>query len=184
MFCFQGPEDVTSLYSFSYYTKQDIKQEVWVFCLEALPKYDEKRKLEGFLYIHARNRVLNLLRDKYYRTQCPCKKCLNGEEHVGTRQCKSFLLWQQRNNDKAGIADLSPLQDVLVYTEHTAENNELVDFIDEQLPPNLREYYLRLKSGEKIAGPKIKQFIRLGISSAERFDLCLASFDWDTTTAV
>jgi hypothetical protein len=33
-------------------------------------------------------------------------------------------------------------------------------------------------------GPKIKQFIRLGISSAERFDLCLASFDWDTTTAV
>ena len=33
-------------------------------------------------------------------------------------------------------------------------------------------------------GPKVKQFIRLGISSAERFDLCLASFDWDTTTAV
>ena len=31
-------------------------------------------------------------------------------------------------------------------------------------------------------GPKVKQYIRLGISSAERFDLCLAAFDWDTTT--
>ena len=31
-------------------------------------------------------------------------------------------------------------------------------------------------------GPKVKQYIRLGISSAERFDLWLTTFDWDTTT--
>ena len=31
-------------------------------------------------------------------------------------------------------------------------------------------------------GPKVKQFIRLGISSAERFDLWLTTFDWDITT--
>ena len=28
-------------------------------------------------------------------------------------------------------------------------------------------------------GPKVKQYIRLGISSAERFDLWLATYDWD-----
>ena len=31
-------------------------------------------------------------------------------------------------------------------------------------------------------GPKVKQYIRLGVSSAERFDLWLTAFDWNTTS--
>ena len=31
-------------------------------------------------------------------------------------------------------------------------------------------------------GPKVKQYIRLGVCSAERFDLWLATYDWDETT--
>lgn len=143
-----------SLYAFSFYTAEDIKQEVWVMSLEAIKseKYDGKRKLENFLFIHCRNRVLNLLRDKYYKSQCPCNHCLKGNKHEDGNHCKVFINWQKRNSDKTNLANLSGNIDdeQHIYEDNSVENNELVDHIDAQLSPELREIYLKMKAGEKV----------------------------------
>lgn len=53
---------------FAYYTEDDIHQEVWILCLDALKRYKSTiAKLENFLNNHVTNRIKNLKRDKYFR---------------------------------------------------------------------------------------------------------------------
>lgn len=42
--------------------KEDLRQEVFLFCVDAMTRYDGRAPLENFLRKHARNRILNLLR--------------------------------------------------------------------------------------------------------------------------
>ena len=54
--------------TFAYYDNDDITQEVWCMCLEALDNYDSSvAPLENFLRTHVSNRMKNLKRDKYFR---------------------------------------------------------------------------------------------------------------------
>ncbi len=61
--------------SFAYFEEEDIEQQVWVFCLEAIERYDSKKSkqknieknIEHFLNSHVSNRLKNLMRDKYFR---------------------------------------------------------------------------------------------------------------------
>ncbi len=63
---------------FAYYEGVDIEQEVWVFCLQALGRYDPdkasgdisiEKRIEHFLNNHVTNRIKNLMRDKYFRPE-------------------------------------------------------------------------------------------------------------------
>jgi hypothetical protein len=63
---------------FAYYQGEDIEQEVWVFCLQAMQNYDPDKttagisleeKIERFLNHHVTNRLKNLMRDKYFRPE-------------------------------------------------------------------------------------------------------------------
>jgi len=49
--------------SFGIYNKDDIKQEAALFCIDALDRY-ESGPLENFLMVHAKNRLLNLIRNE------------------------------------------------------------------------------------------------------------------------
>lgn len=54
--------------AFAYYCKDDISQEVWCMCLEAMKRYDpEVGPIENYLSRHVANRLKNLKRDKYFR---------------------------------------------------------------------------------------------------------------------
>lgn len=54
--------------SFAYYESEDVSQEIWSMCLEAMDSYDsEKGPIENFLVTHVTNRLKNLMRDKYFR---------------------------------------------------------------------------------------------------------------------
>lgn len=55
-------------YSFGYFDEDDIKQEAFIMAMGAMDKYDQSRPLENFLMIHIGNRLKNLKRDKYYRS--------------------------------------------------------------------------------------------------------------------
>lgn len=57
---------ISPKYTFSYYDVDDIKQEAYIICIEALDRYDEKRPLENFLSVNLSNRLKNLIRDNYY----------------------------------------------------------------------------------------------------------------------
>ncbi len=62
---------------FAYYEGVDVAQEVWVFCLEALERYDPSKspdvpldkQIEHFLNRHVTNRLKNLMRDRYFRPE-------------------------------------------------------------------------------------------------------------------
>ncbi len=54
--------------AFAYYENNDVYQEVWCLCLEALDRYDSTiGPVENYLVRHVTNRIKNLKRDKYFR---------------------------------------------------------------------------------------------------------------------
>ena len=55
-------------YTFYGYTVDDIKQESFIICMEALNRYDENRPLENFLSVNLSNRLKNFVRDNHFIT--------------------------------------------------------------------------------------------------------------------
>lgn len=54
--------------AFAYYESEDVYQEIWCMCLEALDRYDpEIGPIENYLVTHVTNRLKNLKRDRYFR---------------------------------------------------------------------------------------------------------------------
>lgn len=54
--------------AFAYFEKEDIYQEVYIICINALQQYDpNKGKLINYLRCSVRNRLFNLMRDRYFR---------------------------------------------------------------------------------------------------------------------
>lgn len=65
-------------YTFNGYDVDDIKQEAFIICIDALDRYDELRPLENFLSVNLSNRLKNFVRDNYYtKNDEEKKKVLN-----------------------------------------------------------------------------------------------------------
>jgi DNA-directed RNA polymerase specialized sigma24 family protein len=61
-------------YTFHGYDVEDIKQEAFIICMDALNRYDQKRPLENFLSVNLSNRLKNFVRDNYVVGQDEAKK--------------------------------------------------------------------------------------------------------------
>jgi DNA-directed RNA polymerase specialized sigma24 family protein len=57
---------ISPKYTFYGYTVDDIKQEAFIICIEALNRYEEGRPLENFLSINLSNRLKTFMRDNYF----------------------------------------------------------------------------------------------------------------------
>ena len=65
-------------YTFNGYEIDDIKQEAFIICMEALKRYDCKRPLENFLSVNLSNRLKNFIRDNYFtKNETEKQKVLN-----------------------------------------------------------------------------------------------------------
>lgn len=111
-------------YTFYGYTANDLKQEAFIICMEALDRYDTSRPLENFLSVNLSNRLKNFVRDNYF---------------------SSF------NEAKANIIQPAQLrmEDTLLSNEnHTLSNRldcqEMADIIDNEIDPSFRMDYLKL----------------------------------------
>jgi DNA-directed RNA polymerase specialized sigma24 family protein len=148
-------------HTFGSYDADDIAQEVFIFSLECLPKYDGRGPLANFMYRHCRNRTLNLRRSQFRRplSDCSCKTCPLSEDghtqHEDGRHCAAFLRWQKTQNAKtnlaivAGVAegDVGPASPATA--ELDAETQDLFRVIDQCLDPELRTVYLAVREGVK-----------------------------------
>jgi DNA-directed RNA polymerase specialized sigma24 family protein len=157
-------------FKFGYHSFDDMKQQAAVFALEGLEKYDNKRPLENFLWTHVRNRLFNYKRDNYQRPDKPCLTCPLYDAHckASTNQCLEYTdksecelysSWEKRNNRKknimkpVGMDDLHEKSTKSVTDKDIPEsifNQQIIELLDEHIPAPYREYYLRLKYGEKI----------------------------------
>lgn len=154
---------------FGYFQLADIKQQATLFAIEAMERYDTSRSLEGFLYTHIKNRLINFRRDKFRRNDTPCKSCHNsieGEtEHPDRQYCDKYKAWLKRNSAKQNIMNPLDITNISDENEPTTrsestvvenvERSELLALIDMKLDPELRSIYLQMQAGESV--PKAKR---------------------------
>jgi DNA-directed RNA polymerase specialized sigma24 family protein len=115
--------------SFSYYEKEDVEQEVVIFCMELMPKWDKDRPLENFLTVAARTRLYTLIREKYYRTSDP--------EHLASA----------KKNAQNFVELFDLFEDDFCFRLDSIEE---LDNVLDSLPPQVRADFLRLAQGVKV----------------------------------
>lgn len=142
----------------------DFRQQVALWALTALPKFDPARgTLGAFVHRHARFRAMNAIRDQITRDDPPCKSCHAGvpcDKAGDAQQCSTYARWLKRNVSKMNIA--RPLstgdhpdrgEGLAWYTpdvEGGVLDADLMRFIDERLPAGVRGDYLQLMAGEAV----------------------------------
>lgn len=116
-------ERISRKYVFPGHDLNDIKQQSFIICMEALERYDENRPLENFLSHNLSNRLKNFVRDNYYTKKDAEKK-------------KKLM---------------RPVELTTNNSEFTYENDEkIIDFsllakiIDIELPAKYRVAYIKL----------------------------------------
>jgi len=118
-------------YVFATYEVEDIEQEAFLIGVAGLEKYDKSRPLENFMYTHINNRLKTFKRDNYYRLD------------YGSAAQKI----QDRKKSLLEPINLDALYNICTpnNTDIEAQLNEILQLIDEKLPPGLRRDYLKLK---------------------------------------
>ena len=109
-------------YTFSGYEVDDIKQEAFMICMDALTRYDINRPLENFLSVHLSNRLKNFVRDNYF---------------ISSDQDKKKILAPKQLCNDDNITDREVDQDIKI------DNKEIRSIIDKFLPFNYRSDYLK-----------------------------------------
>lgn len=157
-------------FKFGYHSYEDMKQQAAIFALEGLEKYDNTRPLENFLWTHVRNRLFNFKRDNYQRPDKPCFTCpfYDPALKVSTNQCQEYSnkndcplynSWEVRNNSKKNIMKPAAIDDIKEYFADNSDttdisdkvfNQQVLDLLDEKMPSQHREIYLRFKYGDKV----------------------------------
>jgi RNA polymerase sigma factor (sigma-70 family) len=127
-------------YSFNGYSVEDIKQEAFIICMDALERYDPNRPLENFLSVHLSNRLKNFIRDNYFTKNDDesKKKLLNAQSiisHDISIDCNNFF-------DKIDISDIKQL-------------------IDKELPMSYRADYLKIISNVYVPKKRREEVISL-----------------------
>ena len=168
-------------FRFGYHNFDDIKQQAAIFAIEALDKYDKKRPLENFLWTHIRNRLFNYKRDNYQRPDKPCIGCpfydpnkqqsfSQCTKYSDKQSCDLYSSWATRNNAKKNIMDTVNIDDLPVHASSSCDmknnfdNKEIIKILDEKIPSQYRELYLKMKHGSKIS--KKEQKILFEVISA------------------
>lgn len=126
-------------FTFANYEEEDIAQEAFIIGMDAMDRYDEVRPLENFLSTHIKNRLINFKRDNYYRPD-------EGKAEV-IQQGKRKLLEAQ---------SVDTIQNFLTVTESSSslESRELLEYIDNHLPANMRSDYLRFRNDQSLTKTK------------------------------
>jgi len=114
-------------YTFYGYTVDDLKQESFIICMEALNRYEEGRPLENFLSVNLSNRLKNFVRDNHFLTT-------SDEDRVKVLQ-PAQLDYEDTiidDNEKYSIS----------YND--IDNKAIVDLVNKYLPAQVRMDYLKI----------------------------------------
>src|SRR4051794_10250497 len=61
---------------FGYLSEEDLKNEIWVICLERIEEFDYTRgELEHYLRRAVKTRLINRFKDITKSVRCPCFRC-------------------------------------------------------------------------------------------------------------
>jgi RNA polymerase sigma factor (sigma-70 family) len=114
---------ISSKYTFHGYEVDDIKQEAFIICMDALERYDQKRPLENFLAVHLSNRLKNFIRDNFYTKDEEDKK----------------KVMRPKSLSNEDFIPVTPPN-----TDNTIDAKAIQQIIDSQLPSEYRADYLKI----------------------------------------
>lgn len=131
------------------YDTEDIRQEAIIIGIKGIEKYNGKIPLDKYLSNHMRHRLRSLRREKYIKPGCDCGQCLkcsNNESRV-------------KLNFTSSVAE----EDSQYSMHDNVEYEELLEYLDQSIPAELREDYLKVLAGIPIISArkqKLKKFIK------------------------
>jgi len=114
-------------YTFYGYTIDDIKQEAFIICIEALNRYDGIRPLENFLSVNLSNRLKTFMRDNYF---------------TGSSSENRKKVFQPAQLDyEDHIIDE---KDSFTTSYDEIDTKNMIDVVDKNIPANIRLDYLKI----------------------------------------
>lgn len=126
---------ISARYIFHGYEFDDIKQEAFIICMDAMDRYDPSRPLENFLSVHLSNRLKNFVRDNYYTKDQEDKKrvikpsSLSYEDTIPT--------YADEIDDNIDAAAFQKIIDQKLPAEHRADYLKIIN--DVYVPKKRRE---------------------------------------------
>lgn len=114
-------------YTFYGYTVNDMKQESFIICMEALNRYDEIRPLENFLSFNLSNRLKNFVRDNHF---------VGDDNPERQRVLKPAQLDYQETIIDENEKFSNSYEDI--------ESQDIMKIVDTHLPANMRMDYLKM----------------------------------------
>lgn len=175
---------LSNKFKFGYHTKEDIAQQGFIFGMQGLQKYDNKRPLENFLWVHIRNRLKNYKRDEYERPDNPCENCIQYSDecnkHDDVMACKVYSNWYYRNQTKKnlmnpiGLSSVDDVQEQYMRTCDVADDMasyaELKQILDDHLPLEYRADYLKMTTSVYVPKHKREKIQSIIIEILEEHD--------------
>ena len=113
-------------YTFYGYEVDDIRQEAFIICSDALERYKEGRPLENFLAVHLSNRLKNFVRDNHF---------------TKNEQDKAKVVMPGQLSDDNSIPSPQSLQAKQLERIDTKEIKKIIDI---KLPAQYRADYLKV----------------------------------------
>ena len=131
---------ISPKYTFHGYDLDDIKQEAFMICMDALNRYDQKRPLENFLSVNLSNRLKNFIRDNHY---------------IGQDEKKRNVLAPQQLAYEASI----PQEELCL--DEKVDFSQIQNIINEHLPAEYRADYLKMLNDVYVSKKRREQVIEI-----------------------
>ncbi len=120
---------------FPGYEEDDIKQEIFLIAVEALPRFDQtKSAFRTFMYTHINNRLHNLRNRAYVNEGSPSKD-------------EKRKIVKPQSGD---LIEYTVLDDFFDKRVEEIDRAEIFDYIEKNLHSKFREDYLRIKEGVSV----------------------------------
>lgn len=131
---------ISARYIFHGYEVDDIKQEAFIICMDAMERYDPSRPLENFLSVHLSNRLKNFVRDNYYTKDQEEKKRVIKPSSLSYEE--SVPSYTNDVDDDIDAAQFSIIIDKRLPSEYRADYLKIVN--DVYVPKKRREEIISL----------------------------------------
>ena len=163
-------------FKFGYFDADDMKQEGFIFCLDALESFNFKKSTQEdigdalftFLKTHVRWRFLNMRRKQLSRVEPPICSCdLCKTDSPNRLDCKKYSSWIKRNMAKRSL--MEPFDVDEVYKQENSQSldfedkllsSDIIKILDRYIPASIRVDYRRFVDGDTLPKNKKERLIQ------------------------
>jgi DNA-directed RNA polymerase specialized sigma24 family protein len=156
---------------FGYLDEDDLKNEIWLICMDKLADYTEERgSLEHFLRVSVHNRLVNRFKDITKSVRSPCPRCPFYDPEESPSDCAKFgdsrHLCKKWNNYQLSVESRNSLLNASEQTEErkgkdnilsSLEAKELKAQVTGKIDKDYEHDLELLTSGGKLSKQKLKK---------------------------